>query len=179
VDLRASIRRKFVYCWDGQLLARPGSASRTLLHQGQHNPELSDAGVEQVTITAPHHPLVGQSFRSCSTTLLVGADTANRTSSSGVPMGHRSWYPAGGRRSVLARRNPRWPWLGRPAACAPLLSMVAALRCNAEVADGPAAPGGSLEHVQSPNPAPPGLRLDRAAWPIAPGAARAFERRER
>src|SRR5437870_4614483 len=37
-------------------------ASSVWWHQGQRNPELSDAGVEQVTITAPHHPLIGQSF---------------------------------------------------------------------------------------------------------------------
>src|SRR5437870_3704949 len=66
-----------------------------------------------------------------------------------------------------------------PGSLRALLGMVAALRCNAEMAHAPAAPGGSLEHVQPPNPAPPGQRLDRAARPIPPGAARAFERRER
>ena len=51
--------------------------------------------------------LQGSRFRS----LRVGPDTASHTWSSDVPTGPRSWYPAGGRQSTLARRTPQRPWL--------------------------------------------------------------------
>src|SRR5262249_32062979 len=66
-----------------------------------------------------------------------------------------------------------------PGSLRTLLSMVAALRCNAEVADGPAAPGGSVDPLQPPNPAPPGQRMDRTPRPIPPGTARIAKRKER
>src|SRR5579859_8204343 len=144
-------------------------------HQGQHNPELSEAGVEQVTITAPHHPLVGQSFP------VIARRTRHGEPHLVIrrPNGASQLVPSRWTASHSAETKAEITVALTPGSLRALLSMVAALRCNAEVADGPAAPGGSLEHVQPPNPAPPGQRLDRAARTIPPATARAFERRER
>src|SRR5215813_2401989 len=153
----------------------PLSVSRTRQHQGQHNPDLSDAGVEQVTITAPHHPFLGQSF-----------PVVARRSREGEPHvvvrrpnGASQLVPSRWTVDESGQRKADTALALTPGSLRSLLSMVAALRCNAEVADAPAAPGGSLEHVQPPNPAPPGQRLDRTARPISPGAARASTRKER
>ncbi|MBV9325205.1 MAG: hypothetical protein JO352_15615 [Chloroflexi bacterium] len=136
---------------------------------------MSDAGVERVTITAPHHPLVGQSF----------PVVARRTRDGEPHLVIRR--PNGASQLVPSRWTAAHPSEAKaemampftPGSLRVLLSMVAALRCNPEVADAPAAPGGSLEHVQPPNPARPGQRLDRTARPLRPGAARAAERRQR
>jgi Family of unknown function (DUF5372) len=136
---------------------------------------LSDAGVERVTITAPHHPLVGQSFPVIARRTRQGEPHLVIRRPNGASQLVPSRWTAGQSGETKAEIIVALT----PGSLRALLSMVAALRCNAEVADGPAAPGGSLEHVQPPNPAPPGQRLDRIARPIPPGAARAAERRER
>ena len=142
-------------------------------HQGQLNPELHDAGVERVTITAPHHPLVGQSFLVIARRIRVGeAQVVIRRENGASQVVPARW-------TVANAPEIKSELTLTPGNLRTLLSMVAALRCNAEVADAPAAPGGSLEHVQPPNPAPPGERLDRIARPIPPGAARAVKRRQR
>jgi len=153
----------------------PHSGVRIFQHQGQLNPELSNAGFEQVTITAPHHPLVGQSFP------VIARRTKHGEPHLVIrrPNGASQLVPSRWTAVHSAQTNAAVAVALTPGSLRALLSMVAALRCNAEVADAPAAPGGSLEHVQPPNPAPPGQRLDRTARPIPPGAARAAERRER
>ena len=152
----------------------PRFSARRQLHQDQHNPELPDTRRRTSSDhAAPHHPPVGQSFEV----------VARRTR-------------AGESQIVIRRENgtsqvvpARWTLVDppelkpeltlTPGGLRTLLSMVAELRCDAEVADAPAAPGGSVEHVQRPNPAPPGERLDRTASSIPPGPARAAKRRER
>src|SRR5438876_1913800 len=143
-------------------------------HQGQHNPELSAAGVEQVTITAPHHPLVGQSFP------VIGRRTKEGEPHVVVrrPSGASQLLPSRWTRVESGQRKAETALALTPGSLRSLLSMVAALRCNAEVADAPAAPGGSLEHVQPADPAPPGQLLDRTARPVRPGAARGFQEEE-
>jgi hypothetical protein len=144
-------------------------------HRDQHNPELSDAGVEWVTITAPHHPLVGQSFPVVARRTRDGEPHLVIRRSNGASQLLPSRWTA----IHSAETKPEVAVALTPGSLRALLSMVAALRQNAEVADGPSAPAGTLEHVQPPNPAPPGRRLDRTARQIPPGSARASERRER
>src|SRR5262245_28036512 len=97
-------------------------------HQGQHNPELSDAGVERVTITAPHHPLVGQSF-----------PVVARRTKQGEPHlvirrrnGATQLVPSRWTAAQSDEGNAEMAVAFTPGSLRALLSMVAALRCNAE-----------------------------------------------
>ncbi|MBV9168881.1 MAG: hypothetical protein JOZ81_02205 [Chloroflexi bacterium] len=136
---------------------------------------MSEAGIERVTITAPHHPLVGQSFP------VVARRTKGGEPHVVVrrPSGASQLVPTRWTTIHSGKTDPEPGVALTPGSLRSLLSMVAALRANAEVADAPTAPSGSLEHVQPPNAAPPGRRLDRTARPIPPGAARASTRKQR
>jgi hypothetical protein len=153
----------------------PGCGARKQRHQGQLNPELSDAGVERVTITASHHPLVGQSFP------VIARRTRHGEPHVVIrrPNGASQLVPSRWTAADSGQTNAEVTVAVTPGSLRALLSMVAALRRNAEVADAPAAPSESLEYVQPPNPAPPGQCLDRTARSIRPGPARAAKRRAR